>query len=99
MRSITRTLAIALSIGVILTGASIARADGSSSWPSDQDAQLAQLDAQLIDVQQKLFTAKQTNDAAGTDQYTAEFNQCQSQRLTLLQAMGLVSASDLNHDD
>ena len=97
MRSITRTALVALSVTALVACASIVRAD--TSWPSDQQQQLAQLDAQLIDVQQKLFTAKQTNDAQGTEQFTAEFNACQSQRLTLLQAMGLVTQHDIDAND
>lgn len=98
MNSIIRTLTTALAVTAVVATATVARGDnysnGESRWPSELEQQLVGLDAELIDLQQKLFTAKQTNDTAGTELYTQQFNACQSQRMTILESMGLVSVND-----
>lgn len=98
MRSMTRTTVIALGITALIGCAAPVRA-ADTQWPSEQEQQLATLDAQLIDVQQRLFTAKQTNDTAGTESLTAEFNSVQTQRFALLRAMGLVSEHDIANNN
>lgn len=94
MRSIVRTLTVACCVAAIVGSASMARATEPSRWPSDLEQDLVGLDAQLVEIQQRLFTAKQTNDTAGIQLYTQQFDTCQSQRLAILDSMGLVPHND-----
>ena len=89
MRFIVRTLTVACCVAALVGSASMAPATETSRWPSELEQDLVGLDAQLVEIQQRLFTAKQTNDSAGIELYTQQFDACQAQRLAILQSMGL----------
>lgn len=62
--------------------------DSSVYWPSEQEQRLDELDKQLLDTMQKLFTAKYHDETAAVEKLTREYEAQQKERLELLRATG-----------
>jgi len=62
--------------------------DDKTSWPSEQEQRLQQIDSQLLDVQQKLHAARQKGDAGEIERLSNEFKDRQAEHLSLLRATG-----------
>ena len=84
-----RHLVLLATVTLIFAGApSGALGDEIPYWPSEQDARLEELDAELVETQEKLFAARQKNDADATASLTQTVKDCQEKRMKLLRAMG-----------
>ena len=82
MKLCTRVLGGMLLLALAMGG--VARGEELPNWPHEQQAMLNQLDDELLTIQRKLFQARQQQDTAALQTYSAQYASVQSKRRKLI---------------
>ena len=79
-------IAASITLAVVLVFGA-ARAE-ESTWPSEQEAELRRVEAELLDCQRQRFAALFSKDDSAVKQLSERFTELQKQRRELLDVMG-----------
>jgi hypothetical protein len=82
-RRIGRWIGLA-ALAAALCAPALLAADEIPSWPHEQQARLREVEGQVLDVQRKLFAARQQRDDASVATLSEEFRKLQKERRELI---------------